>query len=80
MPTSLPAFESRRRIGRFEAMKLIQIAGGDCGRDDCEGVFRTDRDTIVVRGDLFDLTAAPHEGVVEISMPLFLEAVRALGR
>jgi hypothetical protein len=60
-------------------MKLTQIAGGDCGRDDCEGIFRTDRDTVVVRGDLFELKAAPHEGVVEVSLPLFLEAVRALG-
>jgi hypothetical protein len=60
-------------------MKLTQIAGGDCGRDDCEGIFRTDRDTVVIRGDLFELKAASHEGVVEVSLPLFLEAVRALG-
>lgn len=61
-------------------MKLTKIADGDCGRDDCEGIFTTDRGTIVIRGPLFDLKAAPHEGVVEVSMPLFLEAVRALGR
>jgi hypothetical protein len=61
-------------------MKLTQIADGDCGRDDCEGIFTTDRNTVVVRGDLFEMKKAPHEGVVKISMPLFLEAVRALGR
>jgi hypothetical protein len=61
-------------------MKLTQIADGDCGRDDCEGIFTTDRDTVVIRGALLDMKAAPHEGVVEVSMPLFLEAVRALGR
>jgi hypothetical protein len=61
-------------------MNVTQIAGGDCGRDDCEGIFTTDRNTVVVRGDIFDLKAAPHEGVVEISVPLFLEAARALGR
>lgn len=61
-------------------MKLTQIADGDCGRDDCEGIFTTDRNTVLVRGGLFDMKAAPHEGVVEISMSLFLEAARALGR
>ena len=61
-------------------MKLTQIAGGDCGRDDCEGIFVTDRNTVAVRGDVFDMKAAPNEGVVEVSMDLFLEAVRALGR
>jgi hypothetical protein len=61
-------------------MNVTQIAGGDCGRDDCEGIFTTGRNTVVVRGDIFDLKAAPHEGVVEISVPLFLEAARALGR
>jgi hypothetical protein len=61
-------------------MKLTQIAGGDCGRDDCAGVFKTDRNTVAIRGDLFDMKAAPHEGVVEIPVPVFLEAARALGR
>jgi hypothetical protein len=60
-------------------MKLTQIANGDCGRDDCEGIYTTDRNTVVIRGGRFDMKAAPHEGVVEVSMPVFLEAVRALG-
>jgi hypothetical protein len=80
MPLLLPAFELRPCIRRYLLMELTQIADGDCGRDDCEGIFTTDRDTVVIRGDLFDMEAAPHEGVVEISMSLFLEAVRALGR
>jgi hypothetical protein len=61
-------------------MELIQIANGDCGRDDCPGVFTTDRNSIVIRGDLFDMKAASDEGVVEITMSVFVEAVRALGR
>jgi hypothetical protein len=61
-------------------MTLTQIADGDCGRDDCEGIFTTDRNTVVIRGDVFDMKAAPHEGVVKVTMSLFLEAVRALGR
>ena len=29
-------------------MKLTQIADGDCGRDDCAGIFATDRNTVVI--------------------------------
>lgn len=61
-------------------MELIQITNGDCGRDDSPDVFTTDRDSIVMRGDLFDMKAAPREGVVEVPMSVFMEAARALSR
>jgi hypothetical protein len=31
-------------------MNLNQIAGGDCGRDDCPTIFTTDRGTVAVQG------------------------------
>ena len=61
-------------------MKLTQIAGGDCGRDDCPTIYTTDRDTVVVRGDVVDIEAPAHEAAVEIPLTVLWEAVRALGR
>lgn len=59
-------------------MELTQIAGGDCGRDDCPTVFTTDNDTIAVQGYLMHKETPAGEAVVEITV--FREAARALGR
>jgi len=60
-------------------MRLTQIAGGDCGRDDCPTVFTTDRETIVVQGYVLDKPTPDGEAVVEIPLAVFRDAGRALG-
>jgi len=60
-------------------MELTQIAGGDCGREDCPTIFKTDRGTIVVQGDIVNKKTAAGEAVIEIPMDIFREAIRALG-
>jgi hypothetical protein len=63
-------------------MKLTHVAGeGDCGKEDCPNIYTTNRGTILVQG----YTATDHglalpsgEGVVEIPLPIFQEAARAL--
>lgn len=59
-------------------MKLTKIAG-DCQSDDCPTVYRTERGTLGVRGDLLDVLAGPGEGIVEIPESLLHDAARALG-
>ena len=61
-------------------MELTQIAGGGCMRDDCPTIFRTDKDTIAVQGPIVHRETPVGEAVVEISIAVFLEAARALGR
>ncbi len=61
-------------------MKLTQISGGDCGRDDCPTIFTTDNDTIAVQGYIVHKETPAREAVVEVPMAVFQEAVRALGR
>ena len=61
-------------------MELTQIAGGDCMRDDCPIIFRTDKDTIAVQGSIVHKETPVGEAVVEIPIAVFLEAARALGR
>lgn len=60
-------------------MRLTQIAGGNCGRDDCPTVFITDKGTIAVQGYIVHKETPEGEAVVEIPMKIFREAVRALG-
>jgi len=60
-------------------MELTQIASGDCRGDDCPTIFKTDRGTIVVQGDIVNKKTPAGEGVVEIPMEVFREAIRALG-
>ena len=60
-------------------MKLTLIAGGNCGRDDCPTVFRTDRGTLAIQGYNVDHHTPEGESVVEIPEALLREAVRALG-
>lgn len=61
-------------------MKLTQIAGGDCGRDDCPTIFATDKDTIAIQGYIVHKDAPAGEAVGEIPIAVFQEAARALGR
>ncbi|MGH3615678.1 MAG: hypothetical protein ACRDRK_24400 [Pseudonocardia sp.] len=60
-------------------MNLTQIAGGDCGRDDCPTVFTTDRGTVAVQGYVVDKPTPDGEAVVEIPLAVFQDAIRALG-
>jgi len=60
-------------------MILIQIAGGDCGRDDCPTIFTTDRGTIAVQGNVVDKATPDGESVVEIPLAVLQDAARALG-
>lgn len=61
-------------------MELTQIAGGNCGRDDCPTIFTTGKGTIVVQGYIVHLESPAGEAVVEIPVAVFQEAVRALGQ
>lgn len=60
-------------------MELTQVAGGNCGRDDCPTVFTTDKGTIAIQGDVVNKKTPAGEAVVEIPAEVFREAVRALG-
>nr|WP_017573283.1 hypothetical protein [Nocardiopsis halotolerans] len=64
-------------------MKFEKLSG-DCNRDDCPGIYSTDKGTVVVQGDLLTdtagLTPSQGEAVVEIPAHLIEEAARALGR
>lgn len=72
--------ESRPSIGNQGAsMILTQIAGGDCGRDDCPTVFTTDRGTVAVQGYVIDKSTRDGESVVEIPLAVFRDAARAIG-
>lgn len=61
-------------------MELTQIAGGDCGSDDCPIIFTTDNGTIAVQGYVVRKETPTGEAVVEIPIAVFWEAARALGR
>lgn len=60
-------------------MELRQVAGGNCGRDDCPTIFITDRGTIAILGYLVDKETKDGEAVVEIPVEVLREAIRALG-
>lgn len=61
-------------------MKLTQIAGEDCGRDDCPTIFTTDTGSIAVQGYIVHNKTPAGEAVVEVPLAVFQEAVRALGK
>ena len=60
-------------------MELTRIAGDDCKDGDCPAVYRTDRGTIAIQGGRLDHPSPAHEAIVEITVELLAEAVRALG-
>ena len=61
-------------------MELTRISGGNCGRSDCPTVFATEHGSLVVQGYVVDMPVPDGEGMVEIPLAVFEEAVRALGR
>ncbi|MFJ2807214.1 hypothetical protein [Kitasatospora sp. NPDC087271] len=53
---------------------------GECNQNDCPNVYRTERGTFVVQGDVSSAFTPPNgEGLVEIPESVLREAVRALG-
>ncbi|MET8329645.1 hypothetical protein [Streptomyces sp. NPDC005181] len=66
-----------------ERARLTRLTGNDpdeCGQGDCPNVYRTEKGTFVVQGDVFDgFTPPSGEGLVEIPEEILREAVRALG-
>ncbi|MGC0419259.1 hypothetical protein [Embleya sp. AB8] len=64
-------------------MQLDKVSGnGNCGKDDCPTVYRTDRGTVAVQGytitDADNVEPAANEALVEIPLRVFLEAARAI--
>ena len=67
-------------MAREELTRLTGNGSGECGRDECPNVYRTERETCVVQGDLSDAFTPPAgEGLVEIPEAVLKEAFRALG-
>ena len=57
-----------------------RLGGPNCDDDDCPNVYRTERGTYLVQGDLSnDFTPPSGEGLVEIPEAVLKEAFRALG-
>ncbi|GAA2153426.1 hypothetical protein GCM10009760_51120 [Kitasatospora kazusensis] len=53
---------------------------GECNQNDCPNVYRTERGTFVVQGNMSDAFTPPSgEGLVEIPESVLREAVRVLG-
>ncbi|MFJ6637080.1 hypothetical protein ACIQMR_38065 [Streptomyces sp. NPDC091376] len=67
-------------MAREELTRLTGNGNGECGEDGCPNVYRTERGTFVVQGDVSDAFAPqPGEGLVEIPESVLREAFRALG-
>ncbi|MFF7688339.1 hypothetical protein ACFZB6_19575 [Streptomyces syringium] len=65
---------------RAQLTRLTGSGNGECGEDDCPHVYRTDKGSFIVQGDLFDgFTPPAGEGLVEIPESVLREAVRVLG-
>ncbi len=66
-----------------ECAALTRLTGngsGECGEKDCPNVYRTEKGSILVQGDVSDAFTPPAgEGLVEIPEPVLGEAFRALG-
>ncbi|MFI6352815.1 hypothetical protein ACIBJF_09190 [Streptomyces sp. NPDC050743] len=55
-------------MAREELTRLTGNGNGECGEDDCPNVYRTERGTFVVQGDVSDAFTPPQgEGLVEFS-------------
>ncbi|GHB00458.1 hypothetical protein GCM10010330_63230 [Streptomyces tendae] len=80
-PTAQQGRQTRGfRMAREELTRLTGNGNGECGEDDCPNVYRTERGTFVVQGDVSSAFAPPQgEGLVEIPESVLREAVRALG-
>ncbi|MFE4716226.1 hypothetical protein ACFRLW_07215 [Streptomyces sp. NPDC056728] len=67
-------------MARQELTRLTGNGNGECGQGDCPNVYRTEKGSFVVQGDVFNgFTPAEGEGLVEIPEDVLREAVRALG-
>ncbi|MGA5217322.1 hypothetical protein ACPCAE_14765 [Streptomyces cinereoruber] len=65
---------------REELTRLTGNGNGNCGKDDCPNVYRTESGSFVVQGDVSNAFTPPDgEGLVEIPEHILREAVRALG-
>ncbi|MFE4514541.1 hypothetical protein ACFRMQ_10180 [Kitasatospora sp. NPDC056783] len=66
--------------GREALTRLTGNGSGECGEKDCPNIYRTERGSFVVQGDLSNVFTPPAgEGLVEIPESVLKEAVRALG-
>lgn len=67
-------------MAREKLTRLTGDGNGECGEDDCSNVYRTERGTFLVQGDVSAAFAPPRgEGLVEIPEHVLREAFRALG-
>ncbi|MFD7501649.1 hypothetical protein [Streptomyces sp. NPDC059850] len=59
-------------------MKVSKLVS-TCDIKDCPTIYATDRDTLLVQGEVptdHGLTIPAHEGIVEIPMQLILDLIR----
>ncbi|WP_200306803.1 MULTISPECIES: hypothetical protein [Streptomyces] len=67
-------------MAREELTRLTGNGNGECGQGDCPNVYRTEKGSIVVQGDVFNGFIPPEgEGLVEIPESVLREAFNALG-
>ena len=67
-------------MAREELTRLTGNGNGECGQGDCPNVYRTEKGSFVVQGDMFNGFAPPDgEGLVEIPESVLREAFRVLG-
>ncbi|MER7843670.1 hypothetical protein ABTZ03_06940 [Kitasatospora sp. NPDC096077] len=66
--------------GRAALTRLTGSGSGECGEKDCPNVYRTEKGSFVVQGDVSQAFTPPEgEGLVEIPESVLREAFRALG-
>lgn len=68
-------------MAREELTRLTgKVDGPECNQNDCPNLYRTERGSIIVQGDVSDVFTPPSgEGLVEIPEHVLREAFRALG-
>ncbi len=67
-------------MAREDLTRLTGNGNGECGKDDCPNVYRTERGTYVVQGVASDAFTPPDgEVLAEIPEAVLKEAFRALG-
>ncbi|MFG2692168.1 hypothetical protein [Kitasatospora sp. NPDC048407] len=67
-------------MAREELTRLTGNGSGECNQNDCPNVYRTERGSFVIQGDVTEVFTPPTgEGLVEIPEATLREAFRALG-
>jgi hypothetical protein len=68
-------------MAREELTRLTgKVDDPECNQNDCPNLYRTERGSIIVQGDVSDVFTPPSgEGLVEIPEHVLREAFRALG-